>query len=59
MKYLYKMSMTSDKAEWYAFAIWVDHVAVLISFGASGSTFDSVITEELSSPDLLLFQLKW
>ena len=55
------MSMTSDKAEWHAFAIWANRVALCSStlFCSSGSTFDSVITEKLPSPHLLSLQLEW
>ena len=55
------MSMTSDKTEWRAFAMWVDHVALCSStlFCASGSTFDSVITEKLSSPHHFTNILLW
>ena len=53
--------MTSDKVEWCSFAIWVDRVALRSStlFFASGSTFDSVITEKLSSLHHFTNTLPW
>ena len=55
------MAMTSDKAEWCAFGIWLDRVGLCSStlFCASGWTFDSVITEKLSSPQHFTNNLPW
>ena len=55
------MAMTSDKAEWCAFGIWLDRVGLCSStlFCASGSTFDSVITEKLSSPQHFTNNFPW